>query len=73
MRCTRCATARHGTDLSRGQLLVRLALEGHRLAERADEERHQRRLEALRQHSGAFTGAYGPLYLQKMREEWPAR
>jgi hypothetical protein len=59
-------------DLSRSQLLVQLALEGHRSAQRAHEERHRRRLAALRKHSGALSGAYGPAYLQQMREEWPA-
>ena len=65
------AAAKRWPDLSRSQLLVQLALEGYRSAQRANEERHQRRLAALRQHSGAFSGAYGPHYLQQMREEWP--
>jgi len=72
------AAARRWPDLSRSQLLVRLALEGHRsaqlaheAAQRADEERHRRRLAALHKHSGALSGAYGPTYLQQMREEWP--
>jgi len=47
---------------------VQLALEWHRSAQRAREERHRRRLAALRKHSGA----YGTAYLQQMREEWPA-
>jgi hypothetical protein len=64
--------ARRWPDLSRSQLLVQLALEGHRSAQRAREERHRRRLAALRKHSGALSGAYGPDYLQQMREEWPA-
>lgn len=66
------AAARRWPDQSRSQLLVQLALEGHRAAQRAHEERHRRRLAALRKHSGALTGAYGPDYLQQMREEWPA-
>ena len=66
------AAAKRWPDLRRSQLLVQLALEGHRSAQRAHDERHQRRLAALRRHSGAFSGAYGPHYLQQMREEWPA-
>ncbi len=57
--------------LSRSQLLVQLALEGHRSAQRTHEERHRRRLAALRKHSGALSGAYGPDYLRQMRGEWP--
>ena len=66
------AAARRWPDLSRPQLLVRLALEGHHVAQHAQEERRQRRLAAVRQHSGILTGAYGSNYLQKLREEWPA-
>jgi hypothetical protein len=58
--------------LSRPQLLVRLALEGHRAAQRADDERRRQRLAAVRQHSGILTGAYGPDYLTRLRDEWPA-
>jgi hypothetical protein len=58
-------------ELSRAQLLVRLALEGHRAAQRAHDERRRRRLEAVRKHSGALTGAYDADYLERLREEWP--
>lgn len=57
--------------LSRPQLLVRLAIEGHRAAEQARDERRRRRLAAIREHSGLLTGAYGPDHLQRLREEWP--
>jgi hypothetical protein len=57
--------------LSRPQLLVRLALEGHAQAQQAREDRRQRRLAALRRHSGSFTGAYGEGYLSNLRQEWP--
>jgi hypothetical protein len=66
------AAARRWPGLSRSQLLVRLALEGDHAAQREDEGRRQRRLAALRRHSGLLTGAYGPDYLGKLREEWPA-
>lgn len=58
--------------LSRAQVLVQLALEGHRAAQQARDERLNRRLAALRKHSGTLTGVYGPDYLDRLREEWPA-
>ncbi|MDQ3734351.1 MAG: hypothetical protein M3400_10205 [Actinomycetota bacterium] len=64
--------ARRWPELSRPQLLVRLALEGDHAAQKADEERRQRKLGAVRKHSGILTGAYGPDYLHKLREDWPA-
>lgn len=66
------AAAVRWPGLSRAQLLVRLALEGHRAAQRVHGERHNRRLAALRRHSGALSGAYGADYLHGLREEWPA-
>lgn len=66
------AAAVRWPDLSRAQLLVRLALDGHRAAQQAHDERRCRRLAALREHSGMLTGAYGPDYLHRLREEWPA-
>ena len=64
--------ARRWPDLSRAQLLVRLALEGHRAAQQARDERRRRRLEAIRTHSGCLTGVYGADYLKRLREDWPA-
>lgn len=58
--------------LSRAQLLVRLALEGHRAAQKSQDERRRRRLAAVRKHSGVLTGAYGPDYLRHLREDWPS-
>lgn len=66
------AAAVRWPDLSRAQLLVRLALEGHRAAERARAERRAHRIDVVRRHSGMLTGAYGPGYLERAREEWPA-
>lgn len=66
------AAAVRWPELSRPQLLVRLALEGDRAAQQAHDERRRRRLAAVRQHSGILTGAYGADYLHKLREEWPA-
>jgi hypothetical protein len=58
--------------ISRSQALVRLALDGHRAAVRAQEDRHRRRLEALRRHSGCLTGIYQRHELNSLRAEWPA-
>ncbi|MGQ0777370.1 MAG: hypothetical protein ACT4NY_23645 [Pseudonocardiales bacterium] len=66
------AAALRWPELSRPQLLVRLALEGDRAAQQVSEQRRRRRLVAVRRHSGILTGAYGPDYLRKLREEWPA-
>jgi hypothetical protein len=59
-------------ELSRAQLLVRLALEGHRAAGAARDERRRHRLAALHRHSGAMTGVYAPDELAELREDWPA-
>ncbi len=66
------AAAQRWPDVSRPQLLVRLALQGHRAAQQAHGERRRRRLAAIREHSGAMTGTYGPDYLTELREDWPA-
>ena len=64
--------ARRWPGLSRAQLVVRLAMEGHRAAEQARDERRRRRLEAIRAYSGCLAGIYGPDYLKRLREDWPA-
>ena len=64
--------ARCWPDLSRAQLLVRLALEGHRAAQRTRDERRRRGLDAIRTHSGCLNGGYGADYLKRLREDWPA-
>ncbi len=66
------AAASRWPNLSRPQLLVRLALEGHQAAQQARDERRRRRLAALREHSGMLTGAYARDYLPRLREDWPA-
>lgn len=63
--------ARRWPELSRGQLVVRLALEAHRTAEATRRHRSQRRRQALARHGGACTGCYGPGDLQALRDEWP--
>jgi hypothetical protein len=66
------AAALRWPELSRPQLLVRLALEGHDAARRAHEERRARRLELLRQHSGALTGVYRVDEVAALRDDWPS-
>lgn len=66
------AAATRWPGLSRAQLLVHLALEGHKAAQHVHDERHRRRLAAVRAHSGALTGVYPGDYLDRLREEWPA-
>lgn len=58
-------------ELSRSQLLVRLALEGSRTAQHEQEEQRARRLAALRTGSGILAGAYGADYLDQLRQDWP--
>lgn len=65
------AAASRWPGLSRPQLLVRLALEGHQAAQQAQDDRRSRRLAAVRKHSGVLTGAYGADYLRRLRAEWP--
>jgi hypothetical protein len=66
------SAAARSPGLSRAQLLIRLAMDGQQVAQRAQEDRRRQRLDALRKHSGALTGAYGEDYLERLRQEWPA-
>ena len=63
--------ARLWPNLSRSQLLVRLALKGHAAALAAQDERRRRRRDAVRAHSGTLTGAYGSGYRDQLRDDWP--
>lgn len=65
------AAATRWPGLSRAQVLVQLALEGHRATQQEHAERRHRRLAAVRTHSGALTGVYGTDYLDRLRQEWP--
>lgn len=58
-------------DLSRAQLVVRLALEGHRAGDWARAERKRHRLAVLEAHRGRLDGVYGEGYLEELREDWP--
>lgn len=56
--------------VSRAQLLVKLAMDGHAAAAAEREARRRRRLDALQRTSGALTGAFGPDYLDRLRSDW---
>jgi len=53
-----------------GDEAAREAVAWHRAAER--EFAVERRRAAIAKACGALTGAYGPGYLEELREEWPA-
>jgi hypothetical protein len=57
-----------------GRLLLLLVQAGreHLLEGDAQERVRDQRLRALREASGAFTGAFGAGYLNELREDWPA-
>ncbi|MDQ1246403.1 MAG: hypothetical protein QG597_771 [Actinomycetota bacterium] len=57
--------------VSRGQLITRLALEGHRAIVVRQREYRSSRLDALQRHAGALTGVYPVNYLADLREDWP--
>lgn len=65
------AAALRRPGLARSQLLARLALDGHRAARQAAQERTDRRRAALRDLGGMFTGRFGPNHLEEVREGWP--
>ena len=57
---------------SRSRLLVHLIEEGHRALRAQADKRREQRLAAIRRTSGALSGSYGPEYLERLREDWPA-
>jgi hypothetical protein len=63
--------ARRWPGLSRGQLITRLALEGHRAVVVRQRQHRSERLEALERHSGALTGVFPTGHLEALREDWP--
>lgn len=66
------AAALRWPGLSRSQLIVRLALEGHLRGEESVDAHRRDRLARLREHAGAASGAYGGGYLDDLRGDWPA-
>jgi hypothetical protein len=63
------AAALRWPELTRGQLLVRLALSAGEAERVTEKERRDRRLAAVQRLSGSFD--YPPDYLEKLREDWP--
>lgn len=57
---------------SRARLLVRLVEAGYVAVSEQSEVDRQRRLAAIDEFAGSLTGSYGPEYLERLREEWPA-
>lgn len=65
--------ARRWPGLSRGQLLARLALEGHRLLEGEAAQMIRRRRAAAARAGTILSGTGARAELERMREEeWPA-
>lgn len=57
---------------SRSRLLVRLVEAGHQALLDDASQRIDARRAAIRESSGALSGAYGPGYLNDLRDDWPA-
>ncbi len=57
---------------TRSQLLLRLIAAGHSAIRTSLEADADRRRKAVEATSGALTGAYGPDYLSRLRDDWPA-
>jgi hypothetical protein len=57
---------------ARGRLLLRLVEEGHRAIGAAGAEQAADRREAVHRTRGALTDVYGPGYLDRLRDDWPA-
>jgi hypothetical protein len=56
---------------SRAKLLVHLAEVGHRALIADSQQKRMQRLAAIQSTSGSLSGAYGPGYLEQLREDWP--
>jgi hypothetical protein len=67
------AAALRWPELTRSQLLVRLAISAGEAERLAEQERRERRLAALERLSreGIPGLKYPPDYLEKLREDWP--
>lgn len=57
---------------SRSRLAVHLIREGARALHDDADSALEQRLTVLLEEHGALAGAYGPDYLGKLREDWPA-
>ena len=56
---------------NRARLLVRLVEEGHRATVEQHDHTVEERRRAVMLTSGVLTGAYGPDYLDDLRDDWP--
>jgi hypothetical protein len=56
---------------SRRELLLRLVATGREAIARDDGRAVERRRAAIEKTRGALTGAYGPEYLDRLRDDWP--
>jgi len=66
------AAARRWPEDSRSRLLLRLVEAGeHAISDERERQRARRRAAVQRTH-GQFRGLYGPGYLERLRDEWPA-
>lgn len=57
---------------SRSRLLLRLVEAGHHAISEEHEGERRRRRTAIKRTHGQFRGVYGPGYLERLRDEWPA-
>lgn len=65
------AATQRWPGVSRGRLVVLLALEGGARLHEEGETARRERLARLHEHAGAGTGAYGAGYLDEVRDGWP--
>lgn len=65
------AAATRWPDLSRAQLVLRLALIGYDATREERDDRLKARVAAIKAYSGALSDSYGPGYLTELRQGWP--
>jgi hypothetical protein len=51
---------------------LRLVEAGHHAISQDRESERRRRRAAIKRTHGQFRGVYGPGYLERLRDEWPA-
>lgn len=57
---------------NRRRLLLRLIEEGHRAIDPTVRAAHEHRKQLIMQTAGDLPGVYGPGYLDRLRDDWPA-
>jgi len=63
--------ARRWPDEPRSKLLLRLVDAGRAALERGQDEAGRRRRVAIEATSGKYADAFGPGYLDEIRQDWP--